>query len=59
MTEAIKKKGPNDFSEKGKELFEKIKTVQALPDEVVHEFLRCKGVLSSIDSKNKILNHEE
>lgn len=41
------------------ELFVKIKTVQSLPDEVVSEFLKYKGALSSADSNIKLLTHEK
>ena len=45
----------NSFSEVDSELFLKIKTVQSLPDDVVHEFLKSKGKLSSTDFKNRVL----
>lgn len=42
-------------SENRQELFQKIKEVQSLPDEVVSDFLKSKGKLRLTDFKNKIL----
>lgn len=43
---------PNDI--KGKTLFEKIKILQSLPDEIIYEFMNCKGSLCTTNYKNKI-----
>lgn len=60
MTEKGKKEEThNNFSEEERELLKKIKTVQSLPDEVVSEFLKSKGTLSSTNFKIKILSDEK
>lgn len=37
-----------------RELFEKVKNLQSLPDEVVYGFLTCKGSLSDTDFNKKV-----
>ncbi len=38
-------------------LFLKIKTVQSLPDNVVNDFLACKGKLRFTDFRNRIFQN--
>ena len=42
---------------KGKTLFEKIKQIQSLPDEIISEFLNSKGSLSTTNYKSKFSPH--
>jgi hypothetical protein len=44
---------------KDRTLFEKIKALQSLPDEIVYDFLNCKGVLNSTNYKIKFSSHAE
>lgn len=48
-----------DASEKeiDNKLFEKIKTIQSLPDDVVHNFLKSKGSLRFTRFKNKFFSN--
>ena len=59
--EEIRKNSSTDSTSeiKGKMLFEKIKLLQSLPDEVIYDFLNCKGVLSTTNYKSKFSSHAE
>lgn len=46
---------PNEI--KDKTLYEKIKLLQSLPEEIIHDFLNCKGVLRTTNYKSKFLSH--
>ncbi|MBI5731410.1 MAG: hypothetical protein HY963_09775 [Ignavibacteriales bacterium] len=46
---------PND--NKRKMLFEKIKILQSLPDEIIYDFLNCKSVLRATNYKSKFPPH--
>lgn len=46
---------PNEI--KVKTLFEKIKLLQSLPDEIIYDFLNCKSVLRTTNYKSKFLPH--
>jgi len=46
---------PNEI--KDKTLFQKIKLLQSLPDEIIHDFLNCKSVLRTTSFKSKFLPH--
>ncbi len=46
---------PNEI--KDKTLFERIKLIQSLPDEIITDFLNCKGVLSTTNFKSKFSPH--
>jgi len=57
--EEIKKNVKADSSNKIKDrtLFERIKLLQSLPDEVIYDFLNCKSVLSTTNFKSKFSPH--
>ncbi len=42
---------------KNKILFDKIKLLQSLPEEIIYDFLNCKGVLRTTNYKSKLLLH--
>lgn len=44
---------------KSKTLFEKIKFLQSLPDEIIYDFLKCKSVLRTTNYKSKFSPHAE
>ncbi|MFA7228868.1 MAG: hypothetical protein WC061_07530 [Melioribacteraceae bacterium] len=47
----------NNPAGKPEELFELIKKIQSLPDEVVTDFINCKGSINSAGFKEKYLNN--
>lgn len=57
--EEIKKIVTTDLPNKIKDntLFEEIKLLQSLPEEIIHDFLNCKGVLRTTNYKSKFLPH--
>lgn len=57
--EEIKKNVKAYSSDKIKDrtLFERIKLLQSLPDEVIYDFLNCKSVLSTTNFKSKFSSH--
>jgi len=56
VKQQISIKGKNIAEE---QLFEKIKSIQSLPDDIVRNFLKSKGNLSNTKFKNKFLSDAE
>ena len=59
--EEIKKSVTADSANeiKGKALFEKIKLLQSIPDEIIYDFLKCKSILRTTNYKSKFSRHAE
>jgi len=57
--EETKKNAPTDLPNeiKDKTLFEKIKSLQSLPDEIIYDFLSSKGLLRTTNFKSKFSSH--